>query len=625
MNQPPSDAPLISWRCYEPAGHRVELSESDLVQHILLIGSTGSGKSTLLTSATGQIIGHHAGSPEHKPGLLVLDAKGDDLVARVQDAAQAFGRANDVLVFGPNADHGFDLFEGLRSFDDVDRITRRVLLGTERMGGDNAYWWHSTTAMFSAAFTLLVATEQPVQFAATVEFLRRWFLSPATPPVVLERVQMVNREGGNRHPLLATALDQVRLWQELDSRTRSNLQSCLLNALRPLLSPAAARCFGPRSPAVFTPALAASDGRICVVSVNALAEPDLARFLFRLAKQSFFDAVQQRRSPQDRLCGLIADEFPLVVAPEDVEQLATVRSKRCFVIAATQGLHALIERVGVGPARSLANHFNTTIYLRTREAETAVQAHLALGTRQVRVHRRGRDEGRFLGLMVPPSQEPAMTEVPVCPLGALGQLSPHQAYLVFADGRRTEFPVWFIPWFEAVARPVGGPAPQEISKFNAEHVRQLMQRAGFRLRWSPEVVMPAAAICRRRRRKTLIHVVAFFLTKCCLVPEGLETLPDCWLSALPGILWSTRRKHWTKVPYFIKRVSVADGLLLLEFAQELPEPGDRITSWDRLRIRVNAGVYPSRWRPLSPWHEVKLRQLHPELRLALDIPGQDLA
>jgi len=336
----------------------------------------------------------------------------------------------------------------------------------------------------------------------------------------------------------------VRLWQELDSRTRSNLQSCLLNALRPLLSPAAARCFGPRSPAVFTPALSASEGRICVVSVNALAEPDLARFLFRLAKQSFFDAVQQRRTQPDRLCGLIADEFPLVVTPEDVEQLATVRSKRCFVIAATQGLHALIERVGVGPARSLVNHFNTTIYLRTREAETAVQAHLVLGTRQVRVHRRGKDEGGFLGLMVPPSQKPAMTEVPVCPLGALGQLSPHQAYLVYADGRRTEFPVWFIPWFEAVARPVSGPAPKAASKFTAEHVRQLMQRAGFRPRWSPEVVMSATAICRRRRRKTLLHAVAFFLSKCCLVPEGLETLPNCWLAALPGILWSTRRKHW---------------------------------------------------------------------------------
>jgi DNA segregation ATPase FtsK/SpoIIIE-like protein len=41
----PTDFPLTVWLCYEPASHRVELTEADLVQHILLIGSTGSGKS----------------------------------------------------------------------------------------------------------------------------------------------------------------------------------------------------------------------------------------------------------------------------------------------------------------------------------------------------------------------------------------------------------------------------------------------------------------------------------------------------------------------------------------------------------------------------------------------------
>ncbi|HZM01942.1 MAG TPA: hypothetical protein VFC44_02870 [Candidatus Saccharimonadales bacterium] len=42
----------------EPPGHRVELTEADLVQHILLIGSTGSGKSTLLIDTTRQLIAY---------------------------------------------------------------------------------------------------------------------------------------------------------------------------------------------------------------------------------------------------------------------------------------------------------------------------------------------------------------------------------------------------------------------------------------------------------------------------------------------------------------------------------------------------------------------------------------
>ena len=428
MNHPLSDTPLISWPCYEPAGHRVELTEADLVQHVLLIGSTGSGKTTLIASAIEAIVAHQARSPVHHPGLVLLDAKGDELVAHLQQAAQRAGRADEVMVFGPQGQCGLDLFGDLRSLDDVDRVTRRVLLGIDRMGGDNAYWWQATNAMFSAAFALLVATPPLPSFGAIVEFLRQWFLSPAIPAAVLARQRQL-MQARPHHPLVATALDQIQLWQELDSRTRSNLQSCLLNALRPLLGPAAARCFGRSSPGAMTPAQVATEGRLCVVAINALVEPELARFLFRFAKQSFFDAVQQRRDPHDRLCGLIADEFGLVVSNEDVDQLATVRSRRCFVLAATQGQHALIERLGPGPTRSLLNNFNTTIYLRSREAETAVQAHLALGLRQVRVSRRQKDEGGFGHWMSPPSPEPAVVEVPVCPLGALGQLSPHQAYL----------------------------------------------------------------------------------------------------------------------------------------------------------------------------------------------------
>lgn len=183
---------------------------------------------------------------------------------------------------------------------------------------------------------------------------------------------------------------------------------------------------------------------MCVVSINSPAEPDPAQFFFKLAKQTFFDAVQQRSSPA-RLCGLIADEFPLVVTKEDVEQLATVRSKHCFVMAATQGLNSLSERIGAGPVRALINNFNTTLFMRSREAETAVHAFVALGVRQETIRRRTKEEGGGLGLISTPNPEPIQKEVAVCPMGALGLLSPHQAFIIYADGRRTETPTWFVP------------------------------------------------------------------------------------------------------------------------------------------------------------------------------------
>jgi len=121
--------PIITWPCYEPAGSQIDLSQADLLQHVVIIGSTGSGKSTLLTSAIRQIISHDGASPRDKTGLLVLDAKADDIVANVWKAADEAGRSQDVWVFGPLGDRSFDLFGILRSFDDVDQRVAEVIIG----------------------------------------------------------------------------------------------------------------------------------------------------------------------------------------------------------------------------------------------------------------------------------------------------------------------------------------------------------------------------------------------------------------------------------------------------------------------------------------------------------------
>ena len=599
MNLPASDSPLVVWPCYEPAGGCVELSEPDLVQHLLLIGSTGSGKSTLLTSALHQLIAHRSATRAEQCGLLILDAKTDDLVTRVSTMAAQAGRAEEVMVFGPHGHYALDLFGGLRSLEDVPRVTRSVLLGSEPMGRDNAYWQQATEAMLAAAFTLLVVGKQPLSFARTVEFLRSWLLAPVPSPGVEERLAALSRAPATRHPAVAAALDQAKLWAVLDPKTRSILQSCLLNVIRPLLSPAATRCFAGEHERIGCPAQAATEGRICVVTVNAMAEPELARFFFRLAKQSFFAAVQQRTGDGHRLCGVIADELPLIVTANDVEQFATLRSKRAFILAATQGLRAIAEQIGMGPTMALLNNCNTTVFLRSREAETALHAQVVLGTR--RESRRPRLREGDSDLLPPP--DPAPAEVPVCPLGALGRLSPHQAFVIRAEGSVTRWPVWFVPWFEQGQPAL--PAPATPPRFSAAYVSALMHGAGFRLHHAGDVVTHAYALCPRRRG-LLQRTREFFHTQAVLIPAGLETLPDCWLAGLPGILGRWRKPHWHRLPFFITRIGIEAGVLLLEFAQEIP--GDSQPSgWDHLRIALNAGLYPSCWRPLHRRLALQLR------------------
>jgi len=611
--------PILSFPLYEPAGQKVEFSEADLLQHLLVVGTTGCGKTTLLTSAIRQLLAH----PD-KPGLLILDAKVDGLVEQVRADARLAGREGDVAVFGPHGDVAFDLFGGLQSLQDVDRLTGRLMQSVDSFGRDNAYWAQASTAMISAALSLLVASGRPINFESAINWMRLWFLNQDTPPEIREVAEAITKKS-KAHPVLAGAVDQVSLWPQMDPRTRSNLQSCLLNVLHPLLSPGAADSFSTESRTGLNPA-AAAGGRICIVSVQALREAALAKLFFRLAKQEFFDAVHVRQKPPHRLCGMVADEFPLVVTEEDVEQLATVRSKRCFVIAATQGLDSLTKRLGQVGGRAALNNLNNIVFMRCREAETAVFALLTLGSRRERV-RRPRNSGWSEGDLFSPAHRSFEVDAPICPIGFLARLDQHQALIVQANGERTPHPVWFVPWFELAAPPAPEPPKPVITtpSITAGHVEKLMLQAGHRSLNAPLLVMTAITLGRKRQHKRLLKTVGrFFLEKAAMVPEGLESLPTCWLAALPGILWGLRKPHWARLPYFIDRVSVENGLLLMHFAQEQPNAEIRVSAWDKIRIAVNAGLYPSRWRPLNRRLRAELRLRHPELRPLLEAPAQEM-
>jgi energy-coupling factor transporter ATP-binding protein EcfA2 len=597
------------------------LTEESLRQHLLVIGSTGSGKTTLLMDAIQQLL-------QRPIGLLILDAKEDGLVEEITQMAGEAGRAGDLAILGPSGTHALDLFEPLRSLEDVEMLAGWLMLGAE-IGGDNPYWQHATTSLVAAALTLLVSGDSPVRFAEAVDFMRSWFVGledfATLPKGVAEVVARAKRGAAKTGacPQLLGALDHVEVWKRLDGRTRSNLQSCLLNVLHPLLSAAATRCFDAAHRPVFSPAQVATEGKLCVVSLNALTRPDLAKFIFRLARRQFFDAAQSRGPGVHPLCGLIADEFPLIVHGSDADQLGTLRSKNCFVLAATQGLSPVDEKIGGRLRRSVLLNFNTIVFLRTREEETGEFAALSLGTQEPPppVKSEAGWEDRSVATLPQPGQP---GEKLVCPPGTLGRLQPHQGYVVQSDGNRTYRPVWFAPWFERaeeaeIRRALRDPHPP----FSAPYVCRLMERCGRQPILSVEIVEAAVQLEAAMHARALEEARNFFRGKACLVPDGLEALPASWLSGLPGILWATRRPHWTHLPYMVARVACVQGVLLLSFAQEMKPRDDRVTAWDRLRVIVNCCVYPSRWRPLLRHHRVQLAISRPNLPVNTHATGHD--
>jgi hypothetical protein len=146
-------------------------------------------------------------------------------------------------------------------------------------------------------------------------------------------------------------------------------------------------------------------------------------------------------------------------------------------------------------------------------------------------------------------------------------------------------------------------------KFRPGHVEGLMRQAGFKCKCAPELLLLATLLPETSGDEALEKARDFFASKACMVPSGLETLPGCWLSTLPEILWSLRKPHWQYVPFFICEVAMEGGVLLLRFAQELPETRGQITGWDWTRIHINAALYPSRWRPLKREDMLKISAL----------------
>ncbi len=613
---------MIRLLCYEPAGQVLHLSADDLTRHVLGLGATGCGKTTgLVNPVLQQVIAWHADDVNRKVGLLVLDPKDDDTQDKVRVYARKAGRSEDVLILSNKGDSHYGYFADFHRLDQVDEFTRRVLYGTQEMGDQNAYWTESRFGLVNSALTVLLASGKPLTFDRVAEFLRAWFYTQDSEEVK-ESLQFVDRllavgalKPATRRRLQLAAAEAVN-WRALDTRTRELLKSTLNNALRSLLSPAARDLFDDSKARRFNPADVLS-GKILVASLNAVSHPHLAALLFRSLKRDYNEAVLSRalvKPERERLCGLILDELPLSVIPDDVSALALLRSKGGFVVACAQGINGLEEALGRRQRAALLANFNSIFYFSAREDQTDEHAMLTLGVYE---NPERRDTWKNSGSL----QVSEEMQAPrwVCPPGSLARLSQHHAYAKLANGTVTKTPVWLEPSFHEFV-----PSPEIIKvddlaaaisslKSQDESAATLhadvplflvhMHRRRHRLRLTPNVVAAAWQLCKPRiHRNRLLARVGERI-------QGRQELPPCWLLGLA---------HWLRknrpLAQGLVRVGVRSGVLWLELDNPWKLWGDGPLT---VPEAINLFVYPSLWRPLLPRHLAQLNVERPDLRAEL--------
>jgi hypothetical protein len=609
----------------------LEFSGDDLTRHLIGFGSTGSGKTTgLINPLLQQLIAWKASDQNLRVGLLVLDPKADDSSAKIAEYARAAGRERDLLVLSAHGNAWYDLLGGLERLDQVEAYAQRLLSGTRDMGQDNHYWTETRNGLVETALILLLANGTPVHFSDAVSFMQAWWFS-SDQQAIEPKVSFVQKllSGADLTSLtrrrLELALLEVQNWSKMDGRTKELHKSCLSNALRPLLSAAAQGFFAPKS-LLFRPE-AVLEGKILIVSCDAILHPALSRLIFRVVRRDFYAAVQSRpvtRPEENRLCGLIADELPLSVMPEDVEALSVIRARNGFVVAACQSLTGLDEVLGMRGREALLANFNSVFFFASRESALDAQALLTLGTKEVRPRM---DSFGDLGDLQLLGQAGAVIRQPVCPPGSLARLKQHQAFVKLADGSCTEWPVWLQPSFFNPSEPPRPTVRDDLAEAvnraraaeaeatpahpaNSSFIVQ-MHRQGHRLFLTPNVVAAAWQVCvtSLSRNRMLTSARSFTI-------RGLEALPSCWLLGM--LCWLDHRPGLAEA---IERVSVRSGVLwpsitapacwLNEGVKTLPEA-------------LNLAIYPSLWRPLKHDHLMRLMVERPDLREELQSLPQAL-
>jgi hypothetical protein len=617
---------MISLRCYEPAGRVLEFSPDDLTRHIIAFGATGSGKTTaLINPMMRQLMAWRANEPSSRPGLLVLDPKGDDSAEKVRAYAREAGRETDVAVLSADGNTFYDLLGGLQRLEQIEGYARRLLSGTRELGRDNAYWTESRDGLVQTALVILLANGHPIPFDDAVSFMQAWWFSPDATRL-RPKLDFVSEllSGDMLHPLsrrrLELALTEVKNWAALDPRTKELHRSTLHNALRPLLSSVAHSLFALK-PVEFRPR-SVLEGKILVVSLDAISHPALARLLFRVVRQDFYSAIQSRKAFQGdgrRLCGLIADELALSAMPEDVQALSVIRAKGGFVVAATQSLNGLDEVLGTRGREALLVNFNSTFFFAGRERALDEHALFTLGIRERQERESNYDQG---GLAVS-NGNGSINQDPLCPPGTLARLPQHQAFVKMADGKCTNSPVWLAPSFfdgeqvtrqqepddlaQAVESARNHQGSKKAKNAGASSFLFYMHRRRHSLLTTPAVLAAIWPLCLPRvSRNALLSQFGQSI-------PGTGSLPSCWLAGLHRWLL----ENPTFAPAVIG-IAVKSGVLW-------PKLDRAFTLWGNGEFGIpeslNLFIYPSLWRVPSRRHRARLATERPDLADELQAVG----
>lgn len=445
---------FIELECFEPAGARLEFGRDDLLGHSLALGGSGSGKTSrfVLPIVRKLILSHE------RVGLVILDTKGDgQMAAAVRDAVSEAGRSEDLVVINGSGEQTLDIFGDKKAFglDQVDALT--ALLGSFIPRDlKNLYWEQTFEALLRQTLRLMVLKERPrLDYRELVsQIIHYLLLHRLQDPVYKSQIERLKNQLDSQKPAMQSLFHEIaathRMWDTLDVRTRSNLQSMAASLTGPMNTPLTHRYFsGGDNHSI---ADAVNQGKILLISVDGIRHAKVARLVACIVKGRFYETILSRSATAfPPLSGLVLDDWPTAVTGgwgnlySDIEALAMIRSRGGFLVTSAQSLSVLDSIIGPTDRRAALANIANLIFFRGRDTEVDFIAANYLGERKDRVidvshHDRPKSQGH----VDYPIRHEREIRVPAVPIGGLARLATGEAYALIGSEVHSQ-PLCLIP------------------------------------------------------------------------------------------------------------------------------------------------------------------------------------
>jgi Type IV secretion-system coupling protein DNA-binding domain. len=367
----------------------VIVEEKGMYQNFLITGTIGTGKTaSAMYPFTKQAMFYKAYDPKMKPGMLILDVKGNFYKQAVMFAENA-GRQDDIIIIELNGEYKYNPVykPSMRPLVLANRSKTVLSLFSPR-GASDGYWLDKAelliaeciklSRLYNNGYTTFVEINKLVNNKAYLNTRISELLDDS-------RNAMLTDEEEEE---FETSLDYFdNEYTNLSENTLSIIQSVVTQMTQFFYT-------DPEIRNTFSPSIEELNfhgfqdvidrGRIVILKMNIAQYRYLAKTIAAYMKLEFQSEVMQRLTREgantERPVFFFADEYQEFVTSTDTEFYAQSREPKCVNIVATQSYTSLINTLrDRDVVRTISQNLINKIWLRTDDLFTVEEAQKQTG------------------------------------------------------------------------------------------------------------------------------------------------------------------------------------------------------------------------------------------------------